>query len=204
MASPKTEEQILDAAKRVFLTKGYHGARMREIADEAGINKGLLHYYFKTKEVLFRKIFIEAFRQLSKKVNEIFYSDQPISQIVEEFIDQYIDFLIANPDLPSFVLHELHQRPKPFLKELFDGSIRPEPDKFILQAMEAQQSGEIAPINPLQLVMSLLSLCAFPFVAKPMFKELLQIEEKDYIQLMKDRKPFIKSMVLKSLQMEKI
>ena len=52
-----TEQKILDAAEVVFHEKGFDGARMQEIADKATINKGLLHYYFKSKDALFDAIF---------------------------------------------------------------------------------------------------------------------------------------------------
>jgi AcrR family transcriptional regulator len=203
MNALSTEEQILLSAKKVFLQKGYHGARMREIADQASINKGLLHYYFRTKEQLFRKIFIDIFHQLSLQVNEIFVSDLPIQEKIMGFIDRYIDFLMENPNMPTFVIHELHRHPDQFINELLGGAIRPNPLPLMQQLKEAHKQGKIIRIDPLQLVMSILSLCAFPFVARPMFQELLQIQESDYMNLMAERKSFVSMMVLNSLKLEK-
>ena len=66
-----TEQKILEAAQEVFHEKGYDGARMQEIADKASINKGLLHYYFKTKDSLFEAIFSIAFRQMIAQIQAI-------------------------------------------------------------------------------------------------------------------------------------
>src|SRR6185437_7301913 len=79
------EEKILDAAKKVFVTKGMAGARMQDIADEAGINKALLHYYFRSKEKLFEMIFAEAAEKLFPKINAIFESDVPLFEKIERF-----------------------------------------------------------------------------------------------------------------------
>src|SRR5882672_3266473 len=92
-----TEEKILAAARKVFTTKGMSGARMQDIADEAGINKALLHYYFKNKQKLFEEIFMEAAGKLFPKINQIFKSDQPLFIKIEQFCDEYITVVLENP-----------------------------------------------------------------------------------------------------------
>ena len=73
-----TEQKILRAAEQVFMRAGYDGSRMQEIADEAGINKAMLHYCFKNKQLLFEAVFMNAFSQLAPQVNEIFNSQEPV------------------------------------------------------------------------------------------------------------------------------
>ncbi|MBK7336511.1 MAG: TetR/AcrR family transcriptional regulator [Saprospirales bacterium] len=92
-----TEGRVLEAAKRVFIRKGYAGARMQEIADEAGINKGLLHYYFKSKDNLFSAIFEQAFREMVPRQNELFESDLPLFIKLEQFVERYLDFFPNTP-----------------------------------------------------------------------------------------------------------
>src|SRR5438874_9015673 len=99
-----TEERILTAAKKVFLKEGMAGARMQDIADEAGINKALLHYYFHNKEKLFDVIFMEAAQKLFPKISFIFESDLPVLEKIEHFADEYITVILENPYLPLFVL----------------------------------------------------------------------------------------------------
>ena len=77
-AEQNTEQKILDAAKEVFQKKGMTGARMQEIADKAGINKALLHYYYRTKEKLFEKAFEAAFSLFYPKVKKMLISDKTV------------------------------------------------------------------------------------------------------------------------------
>ncbi len=67
----KTEDQIIEAAHKVFQEEGYAGARMQKIADTANINKGLLHYYFKSKDKLFFTIFSTAVEKMLGKISEL-------------------------------------------------------------------------------------------------------------------------------------
>src|SRR5215831_5817845 len=101
-----TEKRILAAAKKVFLTKGMDGARMQDIADAAGINKALLHYYFRSKEKLFEKIFTEAMSGLFPKINSILESEQTVFEKIEMICGEYIDQIQQTPYLPMFILSE--------------------------------------------------------------------------------------------------
>src|ERR1051325_9238915 len=91
-----TQDKILEAARKVFVMKGMYGARMQDIADEAGINKALLHYYFKNKEKLFEQIFMEAAGKLFPRINAIFVSDEPLFTKIEQFCDEYINVVLSN------------------------------------------------------------------------------------------------------------
>src|SRR6187402_2554521 len=94
------QEKILAAARKVFTTKGMAGARMQDIADEAGINKALLHYYFRDKDKLFETIFMEEAQRFFPKINAIFQSDDPLFEKIEKFVNEYIDEMQENPYLP--------------------------------------------------------------------------------------------------------
>src|ERR1044072_5809634 len=104
-----TEEKIVTAAKKVFLAKGLAGARMQDIADEAGINKALVHYYFRNKEKLFEVIFTEAALKLFPKINIIFESDGTLFEKIRLFVAEYITVMSENPYLPMFVLNEINK-----------------------------------------------------------------------------------------------
>src|ERR1700740_1781240 len=93
----KAEDKILAAARKVFISKGMAGARMQDIADEAGINKALLHYYFKNKEQLFENIFTMLTRGFWEQISSIFESDDPLYEKIRSFCSLYIDKVIANP-----------------------------------------------------------------------------------------------------------
>src|SRR5687767_15639661 len=87
----ETREKILDAAHAVFVRRGTAGARTQEIADEAGVNKALLHYYFRTKERLAEAVFERAARQLFPPLLSTLTSDLSIEEKVERVIQHYID-----------------------------------------------------------------------------------------------------------------
>src|SRR5881394_2478863 len=94
-----TESRILDAAHRVFVRRGTAGARMQDIADEAGVNKALLHYYFRSKEKLFEKIFTELSQHFFPKLVKIFESDESLFRKIELFVAEYIDQMRQTPYL---------------------------------------------------------------------------------------------------------
>ncbi len=111
-----TEYHILEAAKKVFQSKGMDGARMQEIADEAKINKAMLHYYYRSKQLLFEAVFINAFELLAPQLNAILNDDSSIEKKVRNFTSNYISFIIKHPYLPSFIIQELNRNPEFILK----------------------------------------------------------------------------------------
>ena len=183
-----TEEKILRAAREVFTRKGFAAARMQEIADVAGINKGLLHYYFRSKNKLFHSVFIEAFGQFALRINEVFAADMPLFEKIEAFVEQYMDILISNPMLPSFVINELNQKGDAFVKEILNRGSKPNFLPLIGQIQMEVQAGRIREVNPFHLVLNMLSLCAFPFIARPMFQGIAQVDDEAYLKLMETRK----------------
>ena len=195
-----TEQKILVAARKVFIQKGYAGARMREIADEAGINKGLLHYYFKTKDGLFESIFDELLMTFAPQLNIIFESDLPLFEKIEQFIHQYMTVLINNPDLPPFIVHEMQQNEERVVNAILKSKHKPNPMKFIIQIQMEMATRKIREVNPVHLMMNMDSRCAFPFVAKPMFKGILHINDVDYLQIMEIRKKEIVDFIINSVK----
>ncbi len=202
MTDKGTEEKILTAAKEIFIQKGYAAARMQEIADKAGINKGLLHYYFKSKDKLFNAIFMEAFYKFSPRLNQIFEADVPLFEKIETFIEEYMDILLQNPGIPSFVVHELNQRPQEFVQQILTNKSRPNPMKFLVQIQSEVQKGNIREINPLQLIVNMVSMCAFPFIARPMFQSILQMDDSTYLQFMALRKAEVSQFILESISVK--
>ena len=127
------------------------GARMQDIADEAGINKALLHYYFRNKEKLFEVIFAAAAQQLFPTINSIFESDIPLFEKIEKFCEEYITVMIENPYLPLFVLYEMSNDPKFLMNKIFKGKTAPHPEKFIGQIEKEVKKGTIKRVSPLHL-----------------------------------------------------
>jgi AcrR family transcriptional regulator len=185
-----TESKILEAAKKVFVEKGFDGARMQEIADTAGINKALLHYYFRSKDKLFLTIFEEAFKSFSPKLGLILISDLPFLEKIRLFIESYIDLLLENPFLPLFVLNEISRNPE-VIQNVVVSSI-----EQIFKNMDAVISKEvelglIRKVDTYQLILNIVSMCIFPFAGKPLLKLLFNKTDEEYRNLIFERKKII-------------
>ncbi|MEI6575749.1 MAG: TetR/AcrR family transcriptional regulator [Bacteroidota bacterium] len=169
-ASKTSEEAILAAARKVFGIRGREGARMQEIADEAGINKALLHYYFRSKEKLFEIVFQEAFSKFARNVNELLRSEASFDQKIDSFIENYITLLIDNPYLPGFVIGEIGSNPERLLDFISSRGILL--DSFQEQVSEEYQKGNIRKIDGKHLFVNIIALCVFPIIGRPILKGL--------------------------------
>lgn len=166
-----TEDRILEAARLVFIRKGLVGARMQEIADEAGINKALLHYYFRNKEKLFEGIFNEVILRLSSGVKEIFESKEDVLSKFKELVSIYVDVLLENPYLPLFVLNEMNHNPERF-SEIIKDKIAIHLGIFIVQIQSEIDSGSIRECDPFHIIINVLALIIFPFAVLPVMKNI--------------------------------
>ncbi|MFT4805597.1 MAG: TetR/AcrR family transcriptional regulator, partial [Psychroserpens sp.] len=134
-----TEHQILEAAKKVFQLKGMDGARMQEIADEAGINKAMLHYYFRNKEMLFTAVFINAFSMMAPHLNRILNDESSIEEKIRHFTHDHLSFIMEHPYLPKFIIQELNRNPD-FVMNMKAKTGFPSLEKFKVQlAIEVEK-----------------------------------------------------------------
>ncbi len=198
-ADTSTEERILVAARKVFIAHGLTGARMQEIADEAGINKALLHYYFRSKDKLFETILAETMQSFLPRVNAIFTGDLSLEEKISAFCTEYIDKMIANPFIPLFVINEINNRPDEFFKTMWGGK-KPDVSVLVKQLDAAAKEKLIRPVSPVQLVMNIMSLCVFPFVARPMFQRVIGVSDKQFRLLMEERKKEIPAFIMAALR----
>jgi len=197
-----TEEKILEAAKNVFVSKGMEGARMQEIADEAGINKALLHYYFRSKERLFEAIFSEIIKFAFPTITRIVQSDEPIVAKIEQVIDAYIDLLIKHPFIPGFIIKELNRDPSGLFKLVVKFGLNPQ--VIFDQIQLAMDRGEIIQMQPRHLAANIISMCIFPFAARPiisfvMFKD----DQKALETFYSERAEVIKKFVVDAIVINK-
>ena len=154
-----TEEKILKAAEAIFLRDGYDGSRMQDIADEAGINKALLHYYFRSKDKLFEHVFDLKIGTFFPKADGVFDLDIDFTDKIGLIIEGYINLLRENPYLPLFVLNTVNNPEKSdFIKKLPIGLMQ----KIALNYFVELQKGKVRSINPMQFVMSIMGMCVFP------------------------------------------
>ena len=196
----ETELKIIEAAKDIFIKKGMEGARMQEIADAAGINKALLHYYFRSKEKLFEMIFKYVFSEVLRILFEVIDSDMGIEEKIRGFFDKHISFLKENPYLPGFVMHELARNPDLIVKNATNIKIDTIPHKFAEQVQKGIDNGEIKEINPKHLIVNMMSLSVFPFAAAPLIRTWMQIDENEYGKFLEERKTFLPEFVIASIK----
>ena len=194
-----TEQQILNAAKNVFQTKGMDGARMQEIADTAGINKAMLHYYYRSKQLLFEAVFKNAFSLLAPQLNAILNDDSTVEDKVKNFTSNYISFIIKHPYLPNFIIQELN-RNQDFILKLKDNKGFPNLEKFKKQVDEEVNKGIIKPISGEQLFINIMALNIFPFIAKPLIMAFANADNEAYMQLMEDRKTEVANFIINSIK----
>ena len=194
-----TENQILDAAEAVFQSKGMDGARMQEIADKAGINKAMLHYYYRSKQQLFEAVFKKAFSLLAPQLDRIINDDSSIEEKIRNFTFNYISFVSNHPSLPNFIIQELNRNPG-FAERLRQTEGFPNINKFKRQLNEEIEKGTIISIKAEQLLINILALNVFPFIAKPLLKTFINIDDAFYKQLIEHRKTEVADFIINSIK----
>ncbi len=189
-----TEEKILAAAKKVFVKKGMYGARMQEIADEAGINKALLHYYFRSKNKLFEAIFHEAFQEFIPKAFGVLKGNLPLEDKIRHFVANYIDIISENPYLPIFIINEINQNPQRLgqITSLI-GFIKKNISKEIGKKVAG---GEYREVDPVQLFSSIVAMTIFPFLARPIIQVAFEYSDEMFREFLEERKQLIPDIIM--------
>lgn len=195
----ETEEKIFKAAQLVFQEKGFAGARMQEIADEAGINKSMLHYYYRSKEKLFLQVFRQSVQKIFPKLLSILESSDPLDRKVERIIDFYFSTFAENPALPAFVTHEMNQHPERFREFIRSMGVHL-PESFKKQIEEEANAGRIRPVEPVHFVTHIVSLCIMPFVARNMLRTLFQMDEQQYQDFLIQRKEMLPDLIFNGIR----
>ena len=189
-----TEEKIFCAATDIFEEKGLAAARMQDIADKAGINKALLHYYFRTKDKLFAAVFDKLAEKMFRKFAGILSKDMPLEEKIKYFFGEHISFLHKNPKLPLFILGEISQNPELLEKFL---------SKINFNEIKGRTDGTVPGLSEedlAQLLVTLVSLTVFPIAARPVIEGILDRQGIDYNEFIKQRKTWAPEFVINSLK----
>lgn len=167
---PDTESRILQAAEREFMSKGFNGARTTTIAETAGVTHAMFHYYFRTKEKLFERIVAEKVEMLRDAfVGSLGAPGLSLEQTIRNFIDSHLDFISANPDLPRFLIGELYTNPER-AAIVAEGVRKHAP--FMIAGLQskidhAAEKGECRRVDAWSLILDMVSLNVFSFLATP-------------------------------------
>lgn len=206
-ADGDTEQRILDAAHEIFLRRGTAGARMQEIAAEARVNPALLHYYFRSKERLARAVFQRAIERLLPPVLQLLASDLPLEEKVTGVVRHELDHLSRAPYLPGYVLGELNQNPARVAQlmgaraeHVVVETRRPALDVVARQIEQRVRAGTMRRIAPEDFVVNLVSLCIFPFAARPMIATILQWDRDEWNEFIDRRRTELPRFFLEALR----
>jgi len=194
-----TEAQILNAARSVFIAKGLECARMQEIADTAGINKALLHYYFRSKDKLFEAVFNDIASNLFPAMQQLLDSELGIKEKLTFFVKIYLKTLHENPFLPAFVINTLYSNPEPFLRHFKDIGLNP----MLLQDQIDDEAarGLIRPFKPQHVIVNIVAMCILPFVARPIVQTIFTMDDEAYSLYLQQRENEIIGFVLNSISL---
>lgn len=194
-----TEERIKNAAKKIFINKGLAGARMQEIADEANINKAMLHYYYRSKDLLFQRIFDEVIGEFAPKIVSILGGESPLETKIKDFVHHYLEMLSRNPFMPLFLISELRNQPEHVIEKV--GIVRSGALSRLGEQLEMEtKAGTIRPITPAHFMANLISLSIFPFLGQPMLQSMFGMSDSDFALFIEERKKLIPEFVMSSLK----
>jgi TetR/AcrR family transcriptional regulator len=201
------EQRILDAAHKVFIRRGTAGARMQDIANEAGVNKALLHYYFRNKSRLADAIFQRVAGGVFGRIMQVARSEDALDEMVRSIVAIYLEQLSRSPYAPAYIIGELNQDPErgkqlvQMLSGLRDGATPDAVISALQRKIDASiRAGSIRPISARQFLTNLVSLCIFPFAAKPLLCAMLEMDEAGFAAFIEERKRELPEFFLNALR----
>jgi TetR/AcrR family transcriptional regulator len=193
-----TETKIVEAAEHLFYQKGKSGTTMQDIADRAGITRTLLNYYFRSKDKLFEAVFRKAMGSFVPVLAGMLNSDRPFSEYLPEMVETIIDTLIDNPQIPVFVLQELSSNPERMPQIIREMGISADVAR---KKLSNDSTLNNLPVDPAHAILNILSLCIFPFAARPVVREVIYDgSEQAYLQGMRERKKILPQMILNAMK----
>lgn len=189
----QTQELIKETAKKLFFVKGKFDATTQEIADEAGVNRTLINYYFRSRDKLIQIIFDEAQKVEQEKSKIIQNSELPFKEKISQFIESSLSTSLQYPYLETYIVSQInkgtcHQR---------------EIEEDILETMyrdieKEMELGNIEKMAPVQFILNMVSLLVFPSAIRPLFMENLMINDEEYDKIISERKGIIINMLFKN------
>lgn len=202
-----TETRILNAARTVFIRRGTAGARMQEIAAEAGVNQALVHYYFGSKDALAERVFMDAASRLVPLLASLLSPTATLEQMVERFVTAYIDTVRHTPFIPAYMLAEAHQHPER-LNKLMQKAVGTVPSNVASTAVarldaviaERVAAGTMRPIPARQLLINVLSMVIMPFVARPVLLMAFGLNDAGFDEFLDERRRELPGFIMNALK----
>ncbi|MBO7277725.1 MAG: TetR/AcrR family transcriptional regulator [Bacteroidales bacterium] len=202
MQKNNMEEQILLVAKELFMQFGYEGVSTTQVAKTVGCNQALVHYYYRTKQNLFKIICQQEIQKMLKILADIPQEDISFENFIEKIIEAQIGFLKNNPDAPFFIIGELRHNSEvlKMMKELFSEFGKEIVGKIRLFVQMKQSKGELKDISIEDLLIDIVSLDVMSFVGQVLFTQILEMDSQTQEAFLERRKTHIKKLILSSIK----
>jgi len=204
MVNESMELRIREVAQELFFKQGYAATSTTQIAKEVGCTQALVHYYYRTKENLFRQIFLEQIEAALNVISRSLASEQSFEDFLRSAISLYFDTLMQNPRLPYFVLEELVSNPerRKYLREHF---VKKPSYAMLYMQLDArvkveQQAGRLVKVDAFDIMMSVASLTVFTFISLPMYQDLLSRTDEQVREFVHHRKEEVTRLVLQGVR----
>lgn len=181
-----TEQLIKDTAKRIFFSEGKLHATTQDIADAAGVNRTLLNYYFRSRDILFEQVATEARLEMSAVLDAVFVAELPFKDKLKKLIHVFMDQAMQFPYREMFVVTEINRTEKAVPEEK-----RTRVNAFLKEVSTEMESGKIKKMDPRHFCMNLFALMAYPLITNCLNKSIYNMNDVEYLKLMKERKQVI-------------
>ncbi len=198
-----TREKIKAAALEIFMERGYDGARMQEIADRAGANKAMIHYYFSSKDALFEALIRETFEELFKLFDEMgdFSYDDP-KKWIEKIVQTHFNFIAAHPNLPRVMVRELNSN-NPIVEQVLADLMKQFGARrlamIVSMIRDRIAAGKLRAVDPKQTMWNIVALNIFYFAFKPFIQAAWPEDVNEEAQLLQQREQAIIDLLLYGL-----
>lgn len=191
MKENDTEERILKAAETEFFTKGFDGARTTSIAERAGVTHAMLHYYFRSKALLFERVVNDKTNAIRNIIFNVLSDDNtPLLERIRGGVERHFDIIAENPMLPLFLLNEVVAHPdrSQLLKQSFGSTAEEIASGLQTQIDMMADNGQISRIDARMLILDIVSLNVFAFISLRMVNTVmpkLTSDIKAYLEMRK-------------------
>ena len=202
MQKNNMEEQILLVAKELFMQYGYEGVSTTQVAKAVVCNQALVHYYYRTKQNLFKIICQQEIQKMLKILADIPQEDISFEDFIEKIIEAQIGFLKNNPDAPFFIIGELRHNSEvlKMMRELFSEFGKEIVGKIRMFVQMKQSKGELNDVSVEDLLIDIVSLDVMSFVGQVLFTQILEMDSQTQEVFLERRKTHIKKLILSSIK----
>ncbi|GAB2468698.1 TetR family transcriptional regulator [Hymenobacter qilianensis] len=193
-----TEQKIKEAARKVFIVKGFDGTTTRDIAEVAGINQALTNYYFRSKEKLFRLIFEDIYREYFQEIFCIMVQPVELRVKIPQLVEAHFSLFDQNPDLPLFLLSEMRRHPNLLTPANYANKERPV-FVFLRQLQQAADEGQIRPVAPMHVLQLVMANIQFMYLSRPITMEISSLDEAAHTEFTRRHKDIVIDMLMNYL-----